>query len=110
MSCAIGSSAHRPPAAAHCVRNDVRLSRDEPIAVVSGSNMSGKSTLLRAVGVAAAMAQAGAPVRAGALALTPLSLAASLRGEFGLAPGTKPQLHSGASNNGILRLELAWGT
>lgn len=28
--------------------------------------------------------------------------------EFGLAPGTKPQLHSGASNNGILRLDLAW--
>jgi len=28
--------------------------------------------------------------------------------EFGLAPGTEPVLHSGASNNGILRLELAW--
>jgi hypothetical protein len=28
--------------------------------------------------------------------------------EFGLAPGTKPELHAGASNNGILRLELAW--
>ncbi|MEZ4215759.1 MAG: hypothetical protein R3E88_04725 [Myxococcota bacterium] len=75
-------------AAAHCVRNDVRLSRDEPIAVVSGSNMSGKSTLLRAVGVAAAMAQAGAPVRAGALALTPLSLAASLRVVDSLQSGT----------------------
>ncbi len=28
--------------------------------------------------------------------------------EFGLAPGTVPELHSGASNNGVLRLELAW--
>jgi len=28
--------------------------------------------------------------------------------EFGLAPGTKPELHAGASNSGILRLELAW--
>jgi cytochrome P450 len=28
--------------------------------------------------------------------------------EFGLAPGAVPKLHSGASNNGILRLELAW--
>lgn len=28
--------------------------------------------------------------------------------EFGLAPGSKPELHAGASNSGILRLELAW--
>jgi cytochrome P450 len=28
--------------------------------------------------------------------------------EFGLAPGTRPLLHAGASNNGILRLDLAW--
>ncbi|MCB2073581.1 MAG: cytochrome P450 [Novosphingobium sp.] len=30
--------------------------------------------------------------------------------EFGLAPGTRPELHSGASNNGILRLDLLWNT
>ena len=29
--------------------------------------------------------------------------------EFGLSPGTTPVLHAGASNSGILRLELAWG-
>jgi cytochrome P450 len=28
--------------------------------------------------------------------------------EFALAPGTRPLLHSGASNNGVLRLDLAW--
>jgi len=52
-----------------------------PIAllVVSGSNMSGKSTFLRSVGVAAVLAQAGAPVRARRLRLTPLAVAASIR-------------------------------
>jgi hypothetical protein len=35
-------------------------------------------------------------------------LARDLIAEFALAPGTKPELHAGASNNGILRLELAW--
>ena len=29
---------------------------------------------------------------------------------FSLAPRTKPQLHSGSSNNGVLRLDLAWDT
>jgi cytochrome P450 len=28
--------------------------------------------------------------------------------DFGLAPGTRPLLHAGASNNGVLRLDLAW--
>jgi len=47
--------------------------------VVSGSNMSGKSTLLRTVGVNAVLALAGAPVRAKRLTLTPLALGASIR-------------------------------
>src|SRR5207245_2048455 len=36
-----------------CVPNDVALTADVRLLVVSGSNMAGKSTLLRAVGVAA---------------------------------------------------------
>ncbi len=47
--------------------------------LVSGSNMSGKSTLLRTVGVAAVLAQAGAPVPARRLRLTPLAVGASIR-------------------------------
>jgi DNA mismatch repair ATPase MutS len=47
--------------------------------LVSGSNMSGKSTLLRSVGVATVLAQAGAPVRAQSLLLSPLAVGASLR-------------------------------
>ena len=49
--------------ASRCVPNDVRLGHDAPhVLVVSGSNMSGKSTLLRTVGLSAVLAQAGAPV------------------------------------------------
>lgn len=71
-----------------CVRNDLRLVAPEPIAIISGSNMSGKSTLLRSVGVAAAMAQAGAPVRARRLRLSPLAAGASLRIVDSLQTGT----------------------
>jgi hypothetical protein len=62
-----------------CVANDVSLGDAPRLLLVSGSNMSGKSTLLRSVGVAAVMAQAGAPVRARRLALSPLAVGASLR-------------------------------
>ncbi len=75
-----------PPDAA--VRNDVRLGGAAPgLLLVSGSNMSGKSTLLRAIGVAAVLAQAGAPVRAQALRLSPLSVGASLRTQDSLGSG-----------------------
>lgn len=61
------------------VRNDLTLSGESLVLVVSGSNMSGKSTMLRAVGLAAVMAQAGAPVRATRLRLSPLAVGASVR-------------------------------
>jgi hypothetical protein len=70
------------------VRNDVALGGGRPqVLVVSGSNMSGKSTLLRAVGVNAVLAQMGAPVRAGLLRLSPLTLGATLRIEDSLQSG-----------------------
>ena len=46
------------------VRNDIRIGGALRVFVVSGSNMSGKSTMLRTLGVNAVLAQAGAPVRA----------------------------------------------
>jgi DNA mismatch repair ATPase MutS len=62
------------------VANDVRLGGDAAhLWVVSGSNMSGKSTLLRALGVNVVLAQAGAPVRAAAMRLSPLHVGASIR-------------------------------
>lgn len=62
-----------------CVRNDVGLEPPYRVLLVSGSNMSGKSTLLRAVGVNAVLAMAGAPVRARRMRLTPVQVGASIR-------------------------------
>lgn len=59
--------------------NDVSIGAPARVLIVSGSNMSGKSTLLRTVGVAAVLAQAGAPVRAERLRLSPLVVGASIR-------------------------------
>jgi hypothetical protein len=47
-----------------CVPNDVRLDSLQKFYLVSGSNMAGKSTFLRAIGLNAVLASAGAPVRA----------------------------------------------
>ncbi|HVC20096.1 MAG TPA: hypothetical protein VNE16_08470 [Vicinamibacterales bacterium] len=75
-------------AGARCTRNDVRLGGGAPqVLLVSGSNMSGKSTLLRTVGVAAVLALAGAPVRAARLRISPLAIGATLRIEDSLQAG-----------------------
>lgn len=72
---------------AQCVENDVSLDTSTQLLIVSGSNMSGKSTLLRATGVACVMAMAGAPVRAHALQLGPLRVAASIQVQDSLQGG-----------------------
>jgi hypothetical protein len=61
------------------VRNDVRIGGKLRVLVVSGSNMSGKSTLLRTLGVNVVLAQAGATVRAGRLRISPLAVGASIK-------------------------------
>jgi len=80
-------------AAARMVRNDASLSGADPVSsspqllVVSGSNMSGKSTLLRTVGINAVLAFAGAPVRARRLRISPLRIGATLRIQDSLQEG-----------------------
>ena len=69
------------------VRNDVHLGGDMQLLVVSGSNMSGKSTLLRTVGINVVLALAGAPVRATSLRLSPLAIGATLRIQDSLQEG-----------------------
>jgi hypothetical protein len=71
------------------VPNDVSLGGpDGPrVLMVSGSNMSGKSTLLRAVGVNAVLALAGGVVRARAFALAPLAIGATMRVQDSLQAG-----------------------
>ena len=68
------------------VRNDVVLD-EARLLVVSGSNMSGKSTLLRTVGINVVLTFAGAPVRAHSLTLTPMALGATLRIQDSLQEG-----------------------
>jgi hypothetical protein len=62
-----------------CVANDVEIGPAGSFLLVTGSNMSGKSTLLRAVGVNAVLAQAGGPVCAERLRMPPVALATSMR-------------------------------
>ncbi len=62
-----------------CVRNDLKLGGETSFLLVTGSNMSGKSTLLRATGLNATLAWMGAPVRARHLRLSPLRVCASIR-------------------------------
>jgi hypothetical protein len=69
------------------VVNDLLLSAEMRVLVVSGSNMSGKSTYLRTAGVNAVLAQAGAPVRARRLRLSPLAVGATLRIQDSLQEG-----------------------
>jgi MutS domain V len=63
----------------HAVGNDVRLGGECQLWIVSGSNMSGKSTLLRAVGLNSALAWAGAPVCCARLRVSALRIGASIR-------------------------------
>jgi DNA mismatch repair ATPase MutS len=69
------------------VPNDVRVGPRGRVLCVTGSNMSGKSTLLRAIGTNAVLAQAGAPVCAASLEMPPLSAHTSLRVNDSLQEG-----------------------
>lgn len=69
------------------IGNSVELGRDGRVLLVTGSNMSGKSTLLRSIGVNVTLAQAGAPVCARVLSIPPISLATSLRVQDSLSDG-----------------------
>lgn len=70
-----------------CVTNDVSVGRGGTFLFVTGSNMSGKSTLLRAIGVNIVLAQAGAPVCSSWLRLSPIQLATSIRVQDSLELG-----------------------
>ena len=80
--------AHPLLPASKAVRNDVKLGDGLHLIVLSGPNMAGKSTFIRSVGVNAVLAQCGAPVRASALRLSPLAVAASICVLDSLSGGT----------------------
>ncbi|MBV9761715.1 MAG: mismatch repair protein [Acidobacteriaceae bacterium] len=62
-----------------CVPNDVSIGGEARLLIVSGSNMSGKSTLLRSVGLNTILAWAGGPVAARAVTVSTLHTGASVR-------------------------------
>jgi hypothetical protein len=66
-----------PPATA--VANDVTVGPPGRFLLVTGSNMAGKSTLIRAVGLNAVLAQCGGPVCAAWMRCPPLGIATSIR-------------------------------
>jgi hypothetical protein len=74
---------------ASCVRNTISLGEagSPHVLVVTGSNMSGKSTMLRTVGINVVLALAGAPARASRLRLTPLAIGGTLRIQDSLQSG-----------------------
>ena len=78
---------HPLMSAARCIPNDVSLKADRRLWIVSGSNMSGKSTLLRSIGLNAVLAWAGAPVTAVRLRISPLATGASIRAVDSLLDG-----------------------
>jgi hypothetical protein len=70
------------------VGNDVALGHPDALALmITGSNMSGKSTMLRSMGIAAVLAQAGAPVCADELTMSELVVWTSMRVDDSLEEG-----------------------
>ncbi len=69
------------------VANDASFGSPGEALLVTGSNMSGKSTMLRSMGLAVAMALAGAPVCAQQLKLSRLALRTSIRVSDSLEQG-----------------------
>lgn len=70
-----------------CVKNDVELSPPVRFQLISGSNMSGKSTYMRTVGINTALALAGGAVHADQMRLTPLRIVATLQIQDSLNEG-----------------------
>jgi hypothetical protein len=70
-----------------CVPNSIRLDAGTRLLLVSGSNMSGKSTLLRTAGINLVLALAGAPIRGTSLRLTPVALGTRIRSTDSLQEG-----------------------
>jgi hypothetical protein len=62
-----------------CISNDVCLDEQTRLILISGSNMSGKSTMLRTIGANLVLAQTGAPVRAQRLATSAFQLGTAMR-------------------------------
>ncbi len=61
------------------VRNDIELNDALKLLIISGSNMSGKSAMLRTVGINAVLALCGAPVCAKDMRISPFLIGTAIR-------------------------------
>jgi len=71
-----------------CVQNDISINARNQLTMISGSNMSGKSTLLRTVGINLILALSGAPVRAKSFRTSRFLLGCAMHAEDSLKQGT----------------------
>ncbi|MGB4843913.1 MAG: hypothetical protein WBP16_05565 [Ferruginibacter sp.] len=62
-----------------CVNNPVKINRAGELMLVTGSNMAGKSTYLRSIGINTVLAMAGSPVCAKTFSLSPVQIISSMR-------------------------------
>ncbi len=69
------------------VSNSLELKKDRPLVVVTGSNMAGKSTFLRATGLNMILSRAGAPCCADKFCMARFDLATSIRVRDSLSDG-----------------------
>jgi DNA mismatch repair ATPase MutS len=98
-----------PLLAAHSrVLNDVDLDGPASVLIVTGSNMAGKSTLLRAIGLNVALALAGGPVCATQMTLPLVRLRASMRIDDSLQRGAS-YFHAELSRLRTVVAELGQG-
>jgi DNA mismatch repair ATPase MutS len=84
------------------VGNDVAVGPPGTILLITGSNMSGKSTLLRAIGLNAVLAQAGGPVCATALRMPDADIETSIRVHDSLEHGLSYFMAALARLKGVL--------
>lgn len=86
------------------VRNDVTLNSENKLLMISGSNMSGKSTLMRTVGTNFVLAMAGAPVRATRLTVSPMQAGTAMRVQDSLQQGASLFYQSVARLSAVVHL------
>ena len=84
------------------VGNDVEVGPPGTLLLITGSNMSGKSTLLRAIGLNAVLAQAGGPVCAAALRMPTVDIETSIRVQDSLEHGLSYFMAALARLKGVL--------
>ncbi|MFK7778901.1 MAG: hypothetical protein QM501_12410, partial [Gimesia sp.] len=86
------------------VCNDVTLNTENRLLMISGSNMSGKSTLMRTVGTNFVLAMAGAPVRASRLTISPMQAGTAMRVQDSLQQGASLFYQSVARLSAVVHL------